>query len=413
VSRDSRGIVAVVVCGAFAVSGFGAAAAHAGSRGGLHLIRLGAGDILPDDVVVAPDGTPWFADYPFLRHVTADGRVVVHRLPRTASAGEMVWGRDGALWAIDRITDGVIRITADGDVTRYPRLLGIGGAPENIIAGPDGAMWFGDRRQGRIMSVRADGSTRTIAQLSRDALPELLVSGADGSAWYTDVAYGAGGLGRVLPDGRLDAIRYPHRDIPSAIVASNGDLWFIRIARRRSDDYPRKTELVRLDTRGDVTAFRAPTAEYWELTVASDGSIWMAGDGVVRLDPKGRLQRIRRTGGGWERVDGIAAGADGRVWLIFGQPFDTDTAAPVHAGWLPSDPCLSQRQLTLRLRPHRGERIRSATVSLPGQPNRTFRGRHRLIPVDLRGYLPGTVHITVKVSTTHRRYTRRRAYRTC
>jgi hypothetical protein len=139
----------------------------------------------------------------------------------------------------------------------------------------------------------------------------------------------------------------------------------------------------------------------------------MAGDGVIRLDPEGHLQRVRRVGGWWERVDGIAAGSDRRVWLIFGQPFDTDTAAPVRVGWLPSDACLSRRQLTQRLRPRRGERIRSATVSLPGQPTRTFRSRHPRIPVDLRGYLHGTVRITVKLHSTQRRYTRHYAYRTC
>jgi hypothetical protein len=48
-----------------------------------------------------------------------------------------------------------------------------------------------------------------------------------------------------------------------------------------------------------------------------------------------------------------------------------------------------------------------------GQPTRRFRGRKLSIPVDLRGYLPGAVHVTVKVRTAHRHYTRRRVYHTC
>jgi virginiamycin B lyase len=414
-----RRIVAVVISGALTALGSCAVAANAGSRGGLHVVRLGPGETLPSGVAVAADGSPWFISGGRVIHMTADGRAVVNRLPRGTGVDGMVWGRDGALWGIDVDISGVVRVTVDGHVTRYPRLWGpgpdaqgfiSGPSPEKIIPGPDGAMWFGDQEHSRIMSVRADGATRVVASLEPEALPELLVTGADGSVWYTDIG-SAGGLGRVLPDGRLDVIRDPGSTFPAGAVAANGDVWFIRIVFGE-DDSAKKTELVRVDTHSGITRFRTPTAEYWEITAGPDGTIWMAGDGVIRLDPEGHLQRIRRAPD-WRRVDAIAAGSDGRVWLIFGRPFDTDTAAPVRAAWLPPDPCLSARQVALRLKPRRGEHIRSATVSVQGQPTRTVRGRHLSIPVDLRGYLRGTVRVTVKVRTTQRRYTRRHVYRTC
>jgi streptogramin lyase len=402
-----------VIAGARADARTGVGTPAATADGGLHLVSLGPGLVWPTGVLVASDGTAWFnTDGSGAIHLTADGRRVAYR-QWSGAAFTPAWGPDGALWAIDLNHGGVIRMTVDGAVTRYRRLWGSGGEgpwPENIIAGPDGAMWFGDQLRGRLMSVRADGATRVTTTLSRRAMPEVLITGADGSVWFTDSE--AHGLRRVRPDGRLDVVRFGDSEIPAGAVAPDGAVWFIRLVEDRWGYELKRTELIRVDARGQITRRRVPTYWYYHLAVAGDGTVWLAGDGVARMAPGRRPQRILRAGG-WRRVDAITAGGDGRVWVIFGQPFDTDAAGPnPQAAWLPADPCLSQRQVTLRLRSRPGDPIRSAVVSIAGQPTRTFRGRSR-IPVDLRGYLPGTVAVTVKVRTAHHQYTRRYAYRTC
>jgi virginiamycin B lyase len=217
--------------------GFGGSAVAAERADGLHAVDLGTGVVSPYGVVLAADGTPWFLGYgddqSGIYLTTEKGLQKLHL--SNGTFGEDLWGPDGGLWAIDLDTSGISRTTVDGSITRYLRLWGpgpdrdgivTGPWPERIITGPDGAMWFGDQRRNRIMSVRADGVTRVIARLSRRTLPELLITGPDGSVWYTATS---GGLGRILPDGRVDAIRYPKSAIPAAAVASTGEVWFIRL----------------------------------------------------------------------------------------------------------------------------------------------------------------------------------------
>ena len=78
----------------------------------------------------------------------------------------------------------------------------------------------------------------------------------------------------------------------------------------------------------------------------------------------------------------------------------------VHAG-----PRARRRRLPpLRLRSRRGDPIRAATVTVQGQPTRRFRRPNLSIRVDLRGYLPGAVRVTIRVRSEHRRYIRKRVF---
>ena len=260
-------------------------------------------------------------------------------------------------------------------------------------------MWFGDRERGTIVSVASDGSSRPVARLGARAEPDLLATGRDGSVWFGDTRYG--GLGRVLPDGSIEAMRFRRTAIEAGAMAPNGDSWFVRVIRGDTLADVRRTELVRFDVLGRVTRFRAPVLNASSLTVAADGTVWFGGlGGLVHRASAGRFVRVRRATG-FDDVGELRAAPDGRVWLIFG-------FAPVYGGFLPPNYCLSQRQTTLRLHSRRDDPIRIATVAVQGQPTRTFRGPNLSIPVDLRGYLPGAVRVTIRVRAEHRRYVRKR-----
>jgi streptogramin lyase len=249
-----RGIPAVLASAGLAALGCSNTASGAESPRGLHVISMG--NINPFAVVLADDGTPWFTaskDLPvdggadLVIHVTADGRVVRYHLPKSDpdSFSILAWGADGALWAVDDAIGGLIRVTPDGRYTRFrdgwatPETLDETGLP-SIIAGPDGRLWLGDRAKHRIVSVAADGSLRVVATLGGRAEPDLLATGPDGSVWFTQVS--GKGLRRVLPDGGVEAVRYPNSDVPSASVAPNGDVWFIV-----NEDFVKRTGLVRID----------------------------------------------------------------------------------------------------------------------------------------------------------------------
>jgi streptogramin lyase len=379
-------------------------------RGGLHVIST---DFIEPELVLASDGTPWFADYDRVVHVTPDGRVVNYRLPATTQIGPAAWGADGALWATDEAIRGLIRVALDG---REPRVRDVWAtrrtetAPCCMIAGPDGRLLLDYKN--RILSVAADSPPRVIATVDPQYEPVLLATGPDGSVWFSKVADQFDGLQRVLPDGHVEAVRYRNSDIESASVAPNGDVWFIRSENRNDDIIPKRTELVRIDREGGVSEFRAPRLRLDSIAAAADGTVWTAGIigrpgnvvGVLaRMNATGRFERIFRAPK-WE-VHQLRAAPDGRLWLY-------DDFGGV-AAWLPPNPCLSRRRITLHLQSRRGDPIRSVWLSVQGRLPRTFHGRQRSIPVDLRGYLPGPVGVTLKIRTVHHRYTRHRVYHTC
>jgi ABC-2 type transport system ATP-binding protein len=76
--------------------------------------------------------------------------------------------------------------------------------------------------------------------------------------------------------------------------------------------------------------------------------------------------------------------------------------------------CVSRRKFTIRLRKPRGDRIRSATVSVNGKRVRTLKGKRVTAKVDLRGLPKGIARVTVVVRTAKGKTLRSaRTYRTC
>jgi hypothetical protein len=101
---------------------------------------------------------------------------------------------------------------------------------------------------------------------------------------------------------------------------------------------------------------------------------------LLGMDPTGRFEQIYRAPG-WD-VEEMRAAPGGRLWITFG-PAGEDSP-----GWLPLDPCLSRRRISVHLHSRPGDPVRSVRLSVQGRLPRTFHGRRRSIPIDLRGYLP-------------------------
>jgi streptogramin lyase len=402
-----RAVAALVLLSTLAAPAPVNGATQAGKPAGLHVVPLGGMWVYTG--ALDSDGAAWVAGSADVRHVMPDGRVVRHRLPYRGDTYLSTWA-DGAYWMVDEEIGGVIRMTPDGRFTRYPGIWGtdywFDFPPTDIIEGPDGTVWLNDRQQRRIVSIAADGTVRTVVPLrGGDVGLDFLGVGGDGSVWFSDdrnwVNGGGfgdphGGIARVLPDGRLEPFRFRKSVIYDGTIAPTGDLWFIRRTRR--------TDIVRIDPQGRLTSFRSPLPGAEEIAVGADGAIWVAGKSVARIGPDGHVVRMRHPSLA-SGSDLLLAGRDGRLWLSFG--------ARNRFGWLPPNPCLSRRRLTLHLHPRRADPIRTVRVVVPGQLPRTVRGHNPTIPVDLRGYLPATVRVTLKVHSAHQAYTRLRTFRTC
>jgi streptogramin lyase len=405
-------VSAVLAVGALTVLGSPHTAWAAESSRGLHFIPGAPGD---PELVLASDGTPWFIGIDRVVHVTPDGRVVRYRLPASSLPGAAAWGADGALWAVDTTIRGLIRVAPNGRYTRFRDVWATRRtetSPCCMIAGPDGKLWldYGNR----ILSVAADTPARVIATVGRQFEPVLLATGLDGSVWFSLLGGSQGeitGLQRVLPDGHVEAIRYRNSDIESASVAPNGDVWFIRSELDSDLIIVKRTRVVRIDRGGRVTEFPAPRITPVQITAAADGTVWIAGYNentgniLARMDRTGRFERIFRAPG-WA-VTQMRVAPDGRLWLA-SNTFQADSAA-----WLPPDPCLSRRRITVHPHSRRDDPIRRVRLSVQGRFPHTFHGRRRRIPIDLRGYLPGAVGVTLKIRTAHNRRTRHLVFHTC
>jgi hypothetical protein len=414
--RRRRRAAAVLAVAALTALGSPHTASGAESSRGLHVVSTGAPD---EGLVLASDGTPWFTASHAVVHVTADGRVVRYPLPANGEwdFAPAAWGADGALWEVDDAINGLIRVAPDGRSTRFrdvwatPKTRDKFDVPLTMIAGPDGRLWLD--YQHRILSVAADGPARVVATLGARVDPQLWATGPDGSVWFTpEVSLEDAGLQRVLPDGHVEAVRYPNSEIDSASVASNGDVWFTRSMDRGTN--VERTDLVRIDRAGRGTEFRGPRLRPESIAAATDGTVWIAGgdannlrdEVLARMDRTGHFQRIYRSPG-WEWSIDMRAAPDGRLWLVI------ENDASSWKAWLPPNPCLSRRRISLHLHSRRGNPIRSVRLSVQGRLPHTFHGRHPSIPIDLRGYLPGAVGVTLKIRTAHRRYVRHRVYHTC
>ena len=152
-------------------------------------------------------------------------------------------------------------------------------------------------------------------------------------------------------------------------------------------------------------------------------------DGSILTDAEGRamdcFKEVPMTGAGGGRplaefpsfggppCDAVPTGAGG------GPP---DTAQPVAAVTvrvpnvtLPSRSCASRRNIKVRVRAPRRDRIRRVIVQINGKPMRDLRGRRLTrAPVDLRGLPKGVVRVRIVVRTAkgHQRLYLR-TYRTC
>jgi streptogramin lyase len=209
-------------------------ASRFGSSGGTQLER------------VSPDGT--------VHPVDTDGCLVAYSgyacLPALRGHGELkapgtskwtaailpqsvVVGPDGALWFTRFQDDSVGRIDARGNVRLFTKgITRWNSGPNYITNGPDGALWFTEYRD-RIGRITTDGKvTEFSAGIPRRSSIGGIVTGCDGNLWFT--LYHGNELARITPQGAVTRFHdgiYPSRGSESEtdsvpFVDGRGRIWF-------------------------------------------------------------------------------------------------------------------------------------------------------------------------------------------
>jgi hypothetical protein len=209
----------------------------------------------------------------------------------------------GTMWFLmNGGSDELGRITTGGAVGRYALTSG---RPTSLTGGPDGQLWMtveGDSTDpdaiARLDTVNTVVTNFT-AGLTRTTNPRALTSGPDGALWFMENG-GSGRLGRLSTSGQLTW----HDIGGTASALASGPLGALWLARGAT--------VMRADDLAPLTTGGAPNA----LAGGPDGALWAGMTGAVaRIEPGGAVTVAGAGLPPGARVQGIAAGADGRMWM--------------------------------------------------------------------------------------------------
>jgi virginiamycin B lyase len=240
------------------------------------------------DITTGPDGALWLTDaYNFeILRLTVNGEYTRFPLPEYGSPIRITTGPDKALWFTEEARSGsqVVRMTTAGAMTPYP----VGGAAAiDIAAGSDGALWFTDF-EGKIGRITTSGKITEYSKgLSPGAEPYSIEPGPDGALWFTDRE---GAIGRISTAGKIteysNGITAPER--PQDLVnGPDGAMWFTEFETNGSYK-AQNSKIGRITTHGKITVYSKidPASGPTGITKGLKGDLWFvesATDEVGRL----------------------------------------------------------------------------------------------------------------------------------
>ena len=296
--------------------------------------------------VVGPDGNIWFPDngpgmspfgsgvYPTrLGRMTPSGTFLPPYEVGEAIVEDTTRGPDGNVWYPERISGGpggaaIVRVDAQGKVTRFPVCGQRFCSLSQIAAGPDGNIWFtrepfvNGEPQARIGRLSLATGKITEFTLPPADLRSLggreggLTAGPDGNVWF--IAPRINKIGRITPSGQVTEFDDQHGEFeqPRSITSFAGHIWvgysFSTVVRRFTPD-------------GDLvdsydSGYEAP----YHLTPGPDGVYYATGfvrtiEGVTpstiqRITAAGEVTRYHLPGDEVSTV-GLVLGPDGRIWF--------------------------------------------------------------------------------------------------
>jgi streptogramin lyase len=214
--------------------------------------------------------------------------------------GSMTAGPDGSVW----FTEGtnIARITPAGTLTEFP----VPPPDVFITAGPDGNLWFSGAGPPSIVRMSTHGDVKVFALPQHSHDPAPLIVGPDGNLWFTE-GQGVGIFAKMTLAGQITEFSLPF-EVSGLAPASDGNLWVMGngvIGRITPDGVL-------------MTRFAVATDKIAALTAGPDGNLWfLENDGHVgRITLAGEVKRFPAFEPTQEGGYGdIIAGPDGNLWF--------------------------------------------------------------------------------------------------
>jgi virginiamycin B lyase len=229
-------------------------------------------------------------------------------------------GPDHNIWFTEYQGNSIDMMTPTGEVTRFP--IAPDGIAERLTAGTDGAMWFTDPKGNRIGRIALDGKIKYVALPTAGCGPTGITFGADGFIYFSEHA--ANRIGRMTTDGALTEFTLRAKSGPAEIAGGpDGAVYFIEDGTDR---------IGRIARDGTIREFQIPTAGSIPSAIASgpDRSVYFAELGAEKIGKlsidDGTLIEYPLIPHG--RPLGLAAGADGNLWLTIPDQHLIDRMTP-------------------------------------------------------------------------------------
>ena len=214
--------------------------------------------------------------------------------------GSMTAGPNGNVWFTE--FDYIASITPAGKLTEFPV------PPPDVFmtAGPDGNLWISTAGPPSIVRMSPNGEYKVFALPAHSHDPAPLIVGPDGNLWFTE-GQGVGKFAKMTLAGQITEFSLPF-EVNDLAPASDGNLWVMG------------NGIIGRITPGGVlvTRFAVATDKITAFTPGPDGNLWfLENDGHVgRITLAGEIKRFpafepTQEGG----ASDIITGPDGNLWF--------------------------------------------------------------------------------------------------
>ena len=327
-------------------------------------------------VMVAVTVAATLVAVPALGQGTQPGTLTEFPVPTNSQPTGITEGPDGAMWITAFLSDKVLRMTTDGQVTNtFPASGDALNQPNFITVGPDGNLWLTeDDDQGTggnaIVRLTPAGVSTAFALPHPLSSAEDIVAGPDGRLWFTEFGTGGNQIGSIDPSAPNPGTTIQEYNVaggsgPFGITVGPDKLiWFTEELGGAIGHLDPKAANVQ----ASLVEIPLPAGQDSPTGIVTgpDGQLWFT------LQNSGRIGTITTTGaiGGFDLPaglphdpTGITLGADGALWFAFGQQ-----TTPRSVG---SRPLVTSRRERYRSRPP----IRSSSPPAPTPPSGSPRSR--------------------------------------
>lgn len=154
------------------------------------------GAVHPWGLAIEPNGALWIAEHDvarFYRYSPGSNQFCTYALPND-SKGVGLLAADNAIWFMDYINDGIVRIdSASNQMKTWPILSKDNANAQSLVYDGAGNLWWGDNGMGAL--ARLEISTNRISLYTSDGVSSPSYIGLMGSkVWFVDTFFNQFGL---------------------------------------------------------------------------------------------------------------------------------------------------------------------------------------------------------------------------